>query len=68
MASLPFEKENVNLFVDAINVRLVSGTSAYDGRLEVQWNASTAWGEVCNNHNFDVNDATVACTQLGFSK
>ncbi|EFN54087.1 hypothetical protein CHLNCDRAFT_6829, partial [Chlorella variabilis] len=43
-------------------VRLVNGTDARSGRLEVLRNA--AWGTVCED-GFDSVDATVACRQLG---
>jgi deleted-in-malignant-brain-tumors protein 1 len=44
-------------------VRLVSGTNALEGRLEI-YNAA-AWGTVCDD-NFDLLDAAVACRLLGF--
>jgi hypothetical protein len=42
----------------------LSGGSADEGRLEVLYN--DVWGTVCN-HQFDHNDALVACRHLGFS-
>ena len=44
------------------NLRLVDGTSASRGRLEVYH--SSQWGTVCDDY-FDRNDAIVACRQLG---
>jgi len=44
------------------NLRLVDGTSANRGRLEVYH--SSQWGTVCDDR-FDRNDAIVACRQLG---
>ena len=45
------------------DIRLVGGTTAYEGRVEICWNR--IWGTVC--HDFwSLFDATVACRQLGF--
>ncbi len=48
------------------DVRLVASsgsTGGKIGRLEVYYNEQ--WGTVCND-NFGINDARVACRQLGF--
>ena len=44
-------------------VRLVGGASSREGKLEYCHNG--AWSSVCIN--FDDEEATVACKQLGFS-
>ena len=46
------------------NVRLVDGSSAYEGRVEICNNRQ--WGTICNRY-WSANDAVVVCRQLGFS-
>ena len=47
------------------NVRLSGGKHYREGRVEVCRNQQ--WGRVCDDF-WDVNDATVACRQLGLSE
>ena len=51
------------------DVRLVDGSVAYEGRVELCINR--AWGSTCYGNGYwwynywDINDATVVCRQLG---
>ncbi|XP_060563145.1 deleted in malignant brain tumors 1 protein-like [Ruditapes philippinarum] len=49
--------------ITCARVRLVNGSSQYEGRLEV-WHDNT-WGTVCDD-SFGTQDATVACKMLNY--
>ncbi|XP_035697094.1 deleted in malignant brain tumors 1 protein-like [Branchiostoma floridae] len=51
----------------AERLRLVGGSGAHEGRLEVRPQDSYVWGTVCDDR-FDMDDADVACRMLGYSE
>lgn len=48
-----------------LEIRLVGGASFTEGRVEIF--VDNGWGTVCD-HEFDIDDVTVVCKQLGFRK
>ena len=52
--------ENIN---DTIQVRLVNGQDAHEGRVEILY--AGVWGAICNDL-FNLTAANVVCRQLGY--
>ena len=46
-------------------LRLVDGANIREGRVEICIN--NAWGTICDDDLFGIQDAIVVCTQMGFS-
>ena len=46
------------------DIRLAGGSDQYEGRVEICFNET--WGTICDG-SWSVNDANVACRQLGYA-
>ena len=64
MCCLPVAVITNSTICDYGDVRLVEGSTQYEGRVEVC--IDDQWGTVCHN-SWDNTDATVVCDQLGYS-
>ena len=65
-----YETFNLKVFINLLvlcqngDIRLVNGTTAFEGRVEICWNET--WGTICDQ-SWSGFDAQVACRQLGYS-
>ncbi|KAH3690275.1 hypothetical protein DPMN_192154 [Dreissena polymorpha] len=48
-------------------VRLVNGSTSYEGRIELSIDNGVTWGTVCDD-SFDERDAAVVCNMLGYGR
>ena len=55
----------VTVLCQNADIRLVNGTTAFEGRVEICWNET--WGTICDGF-WSGFDAQVACGQLGYSR
>ena len=53
------------MMLEPMSIRLVNGTAAHSGRVEIYYNGE--WGTICGLNGWSLTDGHIVCHQLGYS-